>query len=51
MNQSKLNVVRQEMARVNIDILEISKDGLEWVNLTQFSSVQSLSHVQLFPTP
>ena len=50
MNQGKLEVVKQ-MARVNIDILEISKDGLEWVNLTQFSSVQSLSHVQLFPTP
>ena len=28
MNQSKLEVVKQEMARVNIDILEISE--LKW---------------------
>ena len=33
MNQDKLEVVKQEMARVNIDILGISK--LKWVNLTQ----------------
>ena len=36
MNQGKLVVVKQEMARVNIDILGISK--LKWtgmVNLTQ----------------
>ena len=39
MNQGKLEVVKQEMARVNVDILG-NKDGLEWVNLTQFSSVQ-----------
>ena len=30
MNQGKLEVVKQEMARVNIDILG---HGLEWVNL------------------
>ena len=35
MNQGKLNVVKEEMARVNVDILGISADGLEWVNLTQ----------------
>ena len=36
MNQGKLEVVKQEMARVNINILEISElNGLEWVNLTQ----------------
>ena len=52
MNQGKFEVVKQEMARVNVDILGISElNGLEWVNLTQFSSVQSLSHVQLFATP
>ena len=33
MNQSKLKVVKQEMERVNVDILGIS--GLEWANLTQ----------------
>ena len=38
MNQGKLEVVKQEMARVNIDILGISKlKGLEWVNLTQMT--------------
>ena len=36
MNQGKLEVVKQEMARVNVDILGISElHGLEWVNLTQ----------------
>ena len=36
MNQGKLEVVKQQMARVNIDILGISElNGLEWVNLTQ----------------
>ena len=35
-NQGKLEVVKQEMARVNVDILGISEqNGLEWVNLTQ----------------
>ena len=84
MNQGKLDVVKQEMARVNIDILEISE--LKWMNMgkfnsndhyiyycgqetprrngvaltvdkkiqnavLEFSSVQSLSCVQLFVTP
>ena len=84
MNQGKLEVVKQEMARVNVDILGISE--LKWTGLgefysddhyiyyygqeslrrngvaiivnkrvqntvSQFSSVQSLSHVQLFVTP
>ena len=35
MNQGKLEVVKQEMARVNIDILGINK--LKWVNLTQMT--------------
>ena len=35
MNQGKLEVVKQKMSRLNIDILGISKlNGLEWVNLT-----------------
>ena len=37
MNQGKLEVVKQEMARVNIDILGIS--GLEWVNLIQMTII------------
>jgi len=30
MNQSKLEVVKQEMARVNINILEISELKMDW---------------------
>ena len=42
MNQGKLEVVRQEMARVNVDILGISNsNGLEWVNLTQMTSIST----------
>ena len=38
MNQGKLEVVKQEMARMNINILEISElNGLEWVNLSQMT--------------
>ena len=34
MNQGKLEVVKQEMARVNVDILGISvQNGLEWVGV------------------
>ena len=34
MNQGKLDMVKQEMARVNINILEIHElNGQEWVNL------------------
>ena len=36
MNQSKLKVVKQEMARVNIDILGISK--LKWTGMDEFNS-------------
>ena len=36
MNQGKLEVVKQEMARVNIDILEISK--LRWTGMGEFNS-------------
>ena len=36
MNQGKLEVVKQEMARVNIDILGISK--LKWTEMGEFNS-------------
>ena len=36
MNQGKLEVVKQEMARVNIDILGISK--LRWTEMGEFNS-------------
>ena len=41
MNQGKLEVVKQQTARVNIDILGISEDGLEWVNLTQVTTIST----------
>ena len=42
MNQGKLEVVKQEMARVNVDILGISdSDVLEWVNLTQMTIIST----------
>ena len=42
MTQGKLEVVEQEMARVNVDILGISKlNGLEWVNLTQMTIIST----------
>ena len=36
MNQGKLEVVKQEMARVNVDILEISE--LKWIGMGEFNS-------------
>ena len=36
MNQGKLEVVKQEMARVNIDILGISE--LKWTGMGKFNS-------------
>ena len=36
MNQGKLNMVKQEIARVNINILEISK--LKWMGMSEFNS-------------
>ena len=42
MNQGKLEVVKQEMARVNVDILGISKlKWTEWVNLTQMTLIST----------
>ena len=36
MNQGKLEVVKQEMVRVNVDILGIS--GLKWTGMSEFNS-------------
>ena len=36
MNQGKLEVVKQEMARVNIDILDIRE--LKWIGMGEFNS-------------
>ena len=36
MNQGKLQVVKQEMARVDVDILEISE--LQWTGMGEFNS-------------
>ena len=42
MNQGKLEVVKQEMARVNINILEISElKWTEWMNLTQMTIIST----------
>jgi len=37
MNQGKLEVVKQEMARVNVDILGISK--LKWTGMSKISDM------------
>ena len=39
MNQGKLEMVKQEMARVNIDILGIGE--LKWTGIGEFNSVYS----------
>ena len=36
MNQGKLNVVKQEMASMNVDVLGISK--LKWTGMGEFNS-------------
>ena len=36
MNKCKLEVVKQEMAKVNVDILEISE--LKWTGMGEFNS-------------
>ena len=41
MNQGKFQVVKQEMARVNIDILGISK--LKWTGMGEFNSITIIS--------
>ena len=39
MNQGKLEVIKQDMARVNISLSGISE--LEWVNLTQMTIIST----------
>ena len=41
MNQDKLEVVKQEMARVNVDILGISE--LKWTGMGEFNSFTIIS--------
>ena len=41
MNQGKLEVVKQEMARMNVDILGISK--LKWTGMGEFNSMTIIS--------
>ena len=41
MNQGKLEVVKQEMARVNVDIVGISK--LKWTGMGEFNSMTIIS--------
>ena len=42
MNQGKLDVVKQEMERVKINILGISElNGQEWVNLIQMTTIST----------
>ena len=42
MNQGKLDVVKQEMATVNIDILWFSElKWMEWVNLIQMTIIST----------
>ena len=42
MNQGKLQVVKQEMARVNVNILGISK--LRWTGMGEFNSDDHYIH-------
>ena len=41
MNQGKLEVVKQEMARVNVDILAISE--LKWTGMGEFEQMTIIS--------
>ena len=43
MNQGKLEVVKQEMARANIDIWEISE--LKWTGMDEFNSEYFLDNI------
>ena len=66
MSQGKLNVLKEEMAIVNINILgiselkrkttttitiKISEEREAWHATVQLSSIQLLSHARLFATP
>ena len=41
MNQGKLEVVKQEMARVNVNILGVSE--LKWTRMGEFNSITLIS--------
>ena len=41
MNPGKSGIVRQEMARVNIDILGISEQKWKWANLIQMTIIST----------
>ena len=41
MNQGKLEVVKQEMARVNLDILGINE--LKWTGMGEFNQITIIS--------
>ena len=41
MNQGKLEVIKQEMARVNVDILGISE--LKWTEMCEFTQMAIIS--------
>ena len=45
MNQGKLEVAKQEMARVNIDILRISK--MKWTGRGKYNSDEIIFHLLL----
>ena len=49
MNQGKLEVVKQEMARVNIDILGISK--LKWTGMGEFNSDDRYIYYYIYYSP
>ena len=42
MNQGKLEVVKEEMARVNINILGIELKWTEWTNLIQTTIISTI---------
>ena len=45
-NQGKLEVIKQEMVRVNINILGISENRLDWVNLIQMTILFTLEEME-----
>ena len=47
MNQGKLKVVKQEMARVNGNILEIME--LKWTGMGEFKADDQYINLTLFP--
>ena len=49
MNQGKLEVVKQEMARVNVDILGISE--LKWTGKGEFNSDDHYTCIQADSLP